>query len=369
MNTSSIKSQDTKNPPAWELFFTPASAIEALYSLCEGAHKTIDIEQYIFADDAVGRRFIAMLCVKARAGVRVRLLCDAIGSFSLDRSETIKNAEKCGVQVRFFNRVKWLWLHQVFKFFLRTHRKLLIIDGKIAATGGVGIRENPLEKYDAHIVMRGTVAAEMSVIFEKMWAMTGRGKRSFSFDATGSALDDFRILTNSPRFYQRFTYWSLIRSLRAAKQSIFIETPYFIPDGRMLRAIRGAARRGVDVRVHLPGISDWRMALYGNQSFYTRLLTAGVKVFESTEYFNHAKVCIIDESQAFIGSSNLDSMSLLLNYEADIFTVQQDCVRALEQRFLEREADHRRIQLQEWRQRPWWRKGIEQLLRPLHRLF
>lgn len=358
-----------QHPSAWELFFTPASAVEALYSLCKGAHKTIDIEQYIFADDEVGKRFMALLCEKARAGVRVRVLCDAIGSFSLDGSETVQNAEKCGVQVRFFNRVRWLWLHQIFKFFLRTHRKLLIVDGKTAATGGAGIRENPLEKYDAHIVMRGAVASEMAVIFEKMWTMTGRGKRSFSFDATGSALDDFRILTNSPRFYQRFTYWSLVRALRSAQQSIFIMTPYFVPDGRILRAIRGAARRGVDVRIQLPGISDWRLSLYGNQSFYTRLLTAGVKVFESPDYFNHAKVCIIDEAQAFIGSSNLDSMSLLLNYEADILTVQQDCVRALEQHFLAREVEHRRIQLPEWRTRSWWRKLTEQLLRPLHRLF
>lgn len=350
----------------WQFYKTPPDAVRAMYEACDAATKSIDFEQYIFEDNEQGQWFMAMLSRKAAQGVKVRLLCDAIGSYGLMNSKTLAAAVKKGVEARFFNPIQPLLLHKLFSWFLRTHRKLAVIDGAIGLTGGVGVRMYIKERHDAHVRIEGSVVGEIAAAFERMWEMTGRRRRLFSFDRP-VAPGVFTLLTNSPRLHQRFTYWAYVRQFRAARKYIYITTPYFIPDWRILRALRGAARRGVDVRVVVPNSPDWRLVRFGNTSFYSRALRAGIRIFEYGPQFNHAKTCVVDGEWACVGSSNMDSLSLLFNYEADLASTNQKFIAELGDIFQENSRHTQEIGARQWHQRPLWHKALEQLLRPLHR--
>ena len=352
---------------AWKFYLSPEQTWEGMYQACERARYSIDFEQYIFVDDFLGRRFIELLSEKARHGVRVRLLCDMVGSYSLYRSAALAQLRQSGVHVQFFNPIKPWWIHELFDWFLRTHRKLLVVDGEYGFIGGVGIHATMRNRRDTHVRLRGPVVDEMASAFETLWKMNEGHHRFIRFARPLTDSSDFTLLTNSPRFRQRFTYWALVRRFRAAKKTIYITTPYFVPDGRVFRALKGAARRGVDVRILLPANPDWRLAYRANRSFYGRALKAGVRFFEYGPDFIHSKTTVVDGAWACIGSSNIDSLSLLFNYEADVASSDKEFVAELTWHFIEDSKSAREIPRATWRLRPVWEKVIEQLVRPLHR--
>ena len=338
-----------------------------MYEACERAKVSIDIEQYIFEDDPQGRQFLDMLSRQAQQGVAVRLLCDMVGSYSLYGSRTLFEAERSGVQVRFFNTIKPWWAHKLFTWFLRTHRKLLVVDGATGLIGGVGIRAYKSERRDTHVQVTGPVVTQFTKAFERMWEMTAREKRSFGFARPEGEPGEFTLLTNSPHFRQRFTYRALVERFLGAQRFIYVTTPYFIPDGRLFRALRRAARRGVDVRVLLPKDPDWRPLAFGNHSFYSRALRSGIRIFEYGPGFIHSKTYVVDDRWASVGSSNLDSLSLLFNYEADLASTSSRFVAELKGQFLNDLRATQEVSRVKWHQRSFWQKCREQFFRPFHR--
>jgi cardiolipin synthase len=351
---------------SWKFFLTPPEAVQAMYDACSAARISIDFEQYIIEDNEQGRWFIDVLAQKAAQGVRVRLLCDASGSSSLLGSPTLTAAEKAGVQVRVFNPIKPWLPHKLLSWFLRDHRKLAVIDGKIGFIGGVNIRMYVNDRRDTHVRIEGPVIKEFQAAFNRIWEKTGIGKRMFAFDRP-LVPGVFTLLTNSPYIHQRFTYWAYVRQIRAAKKYIYITTPYFIPDWRIFRALKGAARRGVDVRIIVPNSPDWKIVRFANTSFYARALRVGIRIMEFGPQFNHAKTCVIDDAWACVGSSNMDSLSLLLNYEADLAGTDSKFVADLKNIFEDDLKQSAEILRRDWRRRPFLHKLLEQLLRPLHR--
>jgi cardiolipin synthase len=351
---------------SWKFFLTPPEAVQAMYDACSAARVSIDFEQYIIEDNEQGRWFIDVLAQKAAQGVRVRLLCDASGSSSLLGSPTLTAAEKAGVQVRVFNPIKPWLPHKLLSWFLRDHRKLAVIDGKIGFIGGVNIRMYVNDRRDTHVRIEGPVIEEFQAAFNRIWEKTAIGKRMFAFDRP-LVPGVFTLLTNSPYIHQRFTYWAYVRQIRAAKKYIYITTPYFIPDWRIFRALKGAARRGVDVRIIVPNSPDWKIVRFANTSFYARALRVGIRIMEFGPQFNHAKTCVIDDAWACVGSSNMDSLSLLLNYEADLAGTDSKFVADLKNIFEDDLKQSAEILRRDWRRRPFLHKLLEQLLRPLHR--
>ncbi len=350
---------------SWKFYLTPGEAMQAMYEACAAATRSIDFEQYIFEDNEQGQRFMDLFAQKVAAGVRIRFLCDGSGSYAAVGSKMLSDATAAGVQVRIFNPIKPWMLHMVSRWFLRNHRKLAIIDGQVGLVGGVNIRLYVKDRRDAHVRVVGPVVAEFSKAFERMWEMTGAGRRIFTFDQPATS-GVFTLLTNSPRVHQRFTYWAYVRQLRAARKYIYVTTPYFIPDGRIFRALKGAARRGVDVRLMVPSSLDWRLVRFGNTSFYNRALRAGIKILEFGPEFNHAKTCAIDDVWGCVGSSNMDNLSLLFNYEADLSGTDPLFVSDLRNIFLQNAQQTKEVVWSQWRQRPFTHKILEQLLRPLH---
>lgn len=355
---------------SWKFYLSPSEAEEAMYQTCAKAKVSIDFEQYIFENDSLGRKFLELFMQKAAAGVHVRLLCDAVGSNSLYSSAALTDVRRSGVRVEFFNRIRpyWRWVHRILEKFLRTHRKLLIVDGRYGLIGGVGIRANKLERRDTHVRVTGPVVAEIASAFDRMWRMAARGKRLFKFYKPIMMADGFTLLTNSPRFHQRFTYHALVKMFRSARKYIYLTTPYFVPDGRLFRALKGAARRGVDVRLIVPNSPDWKMVRFANSSYYARALRAGIRIFEYGPEFIHAKTSVVDDSWACVGSSNLDSLSLLLNYEADLSGTNKDFVAELKLQFLRDLDETKEVIRRVWRRRSFAHKLLEFLVLPLHRI-
>lgn len=358
-----------RSTTTWKFYLTPEEAWEGMYEACEHAKYSIDFEQYIFVDDLVGRRFLDLFIKKAKAGVRVRFLLDAAGSRRIAGTAILDELTAAGVKFQFFNPIYpyWRWVHRLFQKFLRSHRKLLIVDGVYGFAGGVGVRATMAGRRDTHVRLHGPVVDEIAAAFERSWSMTAAGKRIFGFSRPFTTTSEFMLLTNSPKFKQRFTYWTLVRMFRGARKYIYITTPYFVPDWRIFRALKGAARRGVDVRVMVPNSPDWRLVRFGNSSFYSRAMKSGIKIFEFGPEFNHAKTCVIDDSWACVGSTNMDSLSLLFNYEADIASTNKRFIEEMKWQFIEDSKRTTLIEYLAWHHRPFWHKLVEQLVRPLHR--
>ncbi len=351
----------------WNFYLSPDAAWEGMYAACEEARFSIDFEQYIFEDDFLGRRFIELLVRKAKAGVRVRLLVDAVGSRSLASSPVLRDTQRAGVRVQFFNPIEPWWVHKLVSWFLRNHRKLLIVDGSIGFIGGVGIRAQAAGRRDTHVRIEDPVVDEFSSAFEQMWEQTAAGRLLFGFKNPIISDSAFTLLTNSPKFRQRFTYQALLHHIREAKKYVYLTTPYFVPDRRLSRALRGAARRGVEVRLVVPQKSDHAVTDLASRSYFGLALRAGIRIFEYQPGFIHAKTFVIDDSWASVGSSNLDNLSLLFNYEADLASTDLHFIAEVKWQFIEDTKQSVEVVRSEWGRRSVGQKMREFLTWPIHR--
>ncbi len=352
----------------WEFYLTGREAQEAMLVACESAQRTIDLEQYIFEDDAVGRKLAGVLIAKAQEGVRVRVLCDTIGSHSLYVSDLSDQMRAAGVRVQFFNSIDPWWLHRVVQWFLRNHRKLLIIDGKEGYTGGVGIAEFMQDWRDTHVMVTGPVVTQMEVAFERIWQMTLKDKKIFKFSTPPELDGEMLLVTNSPYRHQRFIYYAILDALKRAEKFIYITTPYFIPNRKLFRALKRAVARGVDVRLLTPHHADTPFVDLASRSYYWLTLRAGVKIYRYEPVMMHAKTIIVDDEWATVGSSNLDNLSLLLNYEDNIITTNKKFIAALHKHFDADLKNSKVLTQEEWHDRPIAYKTLELLTWPLHRL-
>jgi cardiolipin synthase len=333
---------------------------------CEAAKETIDLEQYLFINDRIGRRFAETLMRKARQGVRVRVLLDSGGSFGVFLSGLPAEMQRAGVQVLFFNPISPWRVHNILSWYFRDHRKILVVDGKFGHVGGVCVEDIMADWRDTQLRIEDPVVGEMSEAFERMWRyVTLGGKRSFPKLASRSG--DFSFLTNSPRLRQRFIYWALINAIRGATSRVYLTSPYFIPDPRFFRVLRRVARRGVDVRLLVSGPSDHPFVDIASNSYYQRAFRAGIHIFRYEGRRLHAKTAIVDGKWATVGTTNLDNLSLLFNYEGNVATTNSEMIAELGQQF-QTDLEHaHEVSRKEWRQRPGLQKFLEKILWPFHR--
>lgn len=365
---------------SWQLYHVTRDAWKAMLADCALAKRTIDLEQYLFVDDAAGREFLELLARKARSGVRVRMLLDGAGSFGMYMASPMRELVDAGVQVRFYNPISIWRAHNMLSWYFRDHRKILVVDGKVGYTGGVCIEAVMADWRDTHLRLTDPVVGEMAEAFERMWdRVTLKGSRRFPKPLARSR--DFSFLTNSPRFRERFVYHALIDAIRGATGTVYLTSPYFVPDPRFFRVLRLAARRGVDVRLLFSGPSDHAWVDLAAHSYYERAFRAGIRIFryvgsagsapEGAEPGRrlHAKIAVIDGRWASVGTVNLDNLSLLFNYEDSIVTTNAKMVRELGGQFLEDLRHAPEVTRAEWRRRPLREKFLEKIVWPLHRFF
>lgn len=302
------------------------------------ANNHIHLEYYIVRSDEIGNEIKDILVEKASVGVNVRFLYDAVGCFQLSKSY-IRELKEAGVEMVPFAPVKMPFLNHKINY--RNHRKIIVVDAQIAFVGGLNIGDEYLGRNqyfghwrDTHLFVKGEAVRSLQLIFLRDWYyMTGETllKQSYlspDLPAT-SHLGGVQMIASGPD-----TRWEVIKKLffsmiTSAKKSIWIASPYFIPDEDILSALKIAALSGVDVRILVPSRPDKRIVFYASRSYFPELLEAGVKIYEYNRGFMHSKILIVDNEIASIGTANMDMRSFHLNFEVNAFLYKTISVQTL----------------------------------------
>ncbi len=345
-----------------------AQIYPAMLNAIRTAQTNITFETFVFRDD-VGATFVQELSNAARRGVQVHMLLDWLGSRTMD-SSLLAAARAAGCDLQIYHAPSWYHLGRLNN---RTHRKLLVIDGKIGFTGGVGMgvewREgsNGLPPWrETHFKAEGPVVAQMQAVFIDNWIKaTGRVLHGAEYfpklsDTTGDM--EAQMFGSSPVGGSESMHLMVLLALTAAKSSIDIENAYFVPDKLTVEALCSAARRGVRVRIVVPGRhTDARIGRWAAQGLYGELLKAGIQIFEYQPTMMHSKVLVIDGVWSSVGSSNFDDRSFRLNDEANLNVFSDDLARE-QTRLIDADIQQSRLMvLHKWRHRKFGRRINERL--------
>jgi cardiolipin synthase len=288
------------------------------------ARQTISFETYIYWRGAIATEFADALSAKAREGLSVKVLLDWVGSIPMDGG-LIEQMQDAGVEVVRFRPITWYTIDRVNN---RTHRKLLVVDGRIGFTGGVGIADewngdarSPSEWRDNHYRLEGPATAELQAAFVEHWIeATGElllGDRFFP--DISPAGDQAAQVVISSTHQRNVMHLMLMTALTSAQKNIRIATPYFAPDELIRQQFLEARKRGVEVQIIIPGSqTDARIVRKASRHLWGDLLQAGVKISEYQPTFFHCKLVIVDDIWTSVGSTNIDDRALRLNDEANV---------------------------------------------------
>ena len=383
------------------LFFDGDSCYDAIVAAIPLARHHVHLEYYIFRDDAAGRRIMEALIERARAGVEVRLLVDAVGE-GLGRSP-VRAMREAGVEVRFFNGMRSFRLWRRLLNF-RTHRKIVVIDGWVGFTGGMNVTDDhsarahgPKAWRDTHLRMSGPAVHGLQATFLENWVFTtgndlGAASRErfaqlFPPTPAGSELPDAADLGKRPQAAPAGTpsaghrqisqilasgpdedvyaieafYFAAITS---AHERLWLTTPYFVPGEAILAAIASAAHRGVDVRLLLPCQTDSLWVDAASRTYHDELLAAGVRIYLYDPPMLHAKTAVIDDALAIVGTANLDNRSFRLNFEVVAVFYEGACIAELAGAF-ETDLNHAKLQQRRESTSPFARRLLDSAARLL----
>jgi cardiolipin synthase len=323
---------------AFEILATGEAAYARLLALIGGARRTIDLTTFILGDDATGRAVVEALAERARHGVDVRVILDAVGC-----ARTFRGAEKAlraaGAEVRAFMPFWHSPLRG--KTNLRSHRKLVVVDGEHVMAGGMNLAREymgtPLPEgeeprwRDVAAVASGPVAADAAALFESDWAFCGGAARTSSAGAPAAAGEprgDARVqlVPSGPDMLGDTIYDLFLNGIFRAEERILIVTPYYVPDEALQHALVLAARRGVRTLVLVPARSNHRIADVARRKLLRELRAEGVVVHFYARGMVHAKAMVVDDAFAYVGSPNFDMRSLFLNYEDALFVRSPEAI-------------------------------------------
>jgi cardiolipin synthase len=335
----------------------------AMLQAIRAARHTITFETFIYWQGNIGQQFTDALCDRARSGVKVHLLVDAVGSTRIDKSY-LKSMRDAGVEVQLYHALRWFDLSSAARLNNRTHRKLLVIDGQIGFTGGVGIADewsgnaqDPDHWRDTHYRITGPAVAQLQAAFADNWVETNghvldgdayfpklepagqQFAQMFKSDSNGSGSESMQLM--------------YLLSIAAARQHIRLGTAYFVPDHVTIEALQKARQRGVRVQVLVPGkFTDVPIARNASRAVWGDLLKSGVEIFEYQPTMYHTKMMVVDDRWVSIGSANLDNRSFRLNAEANLNVLDPPFAAEQAKVFDEDLRRARQITYEEWNNRP-----------------
>ncbi len=340
----------------------------AMFKAIENARHHVNMETFIFEDDETGRKLADLFIRKRQEGVRVNLIYDSVGSLGTPAS-FFKRLRDQGVNVVEFNPINPLKTAKKWRLTRRDHRKILVVDGKIAITGGVNISHVYSSKFlgeekgptgipwrDTDILIEGPAVAEYQKIFLRAWEIQkgpGLDEKEYFPEQKEYGNNLVQVIKSRPGEAGRTTFIMYVSAAAFAEKSIHLTSSYFVPDKQMITALRDAARSGVDVKIILPKTSDQNLALYAGRYYYDELLEAGVKLYERRNAVLHAKTGVIDGVWATVGSTNLDFLSFSKNFEINTVILSSDFAAEMERIFARDLAESDRIIEKEWEKRPW----------------
>ena len=335
----------------------------AMLQAIQSARQTITFETYIYWSGSIGRRFAEALAGRARNGVKVHVLLDAVGSQKLDAA-ALASMREAGVEVEKYHPVKW---HTLGKLNNRTHRKLLVVDGRIGFTGGVGIAdkwdgnaEDPDHWRDTHFRIEGPAVAQMQAAFMDNWTkVTGKVLHTVEYfpPPQNAGAHYAQVFQSSIEGGAESMHLMYLLSIAAARRTIDLSMAYFAPDGIALEVLLAAVQRGVRVRILLPGPhTDAEIVQNASRAKWGRLLAAGGEIYLYQPTMFHCKVLVVDGLWTSVGSTNFDNRSFRLNDEANLNIHDADVASRQIADFNDNLGKARRITYEEWAARPWTEK-------------
>jgi cardiolipin synthase A/B len=338
----------------------------SMLAAIRSARKTISFESYIYWSGEIGREFAEALSERSRSGVKVHLLLDWLGSSKLDPAQ-IAMMESAGVEVRRYHEPAW---HRLNRMNNRTHRKVLVVDGKVGFTGGVGIADawsgNAQDAdhwRDTHFRIEGPVVAQMQAVFMDNWIkVTGEVLHGADYFPPLARSGDAaaQMFSSSPEGGSESMHLMYLLAITAAAKSIYLSSAYFVPDDLALKALVAAAKRGVEVKIITPGEHmDAETVRRASRARWGELLEAGVEIFEYQPTMFHCKVMVVDGVWASVGSTNFDSRSFSLNDEANLNVVDAAFAQRQIAVFRSDLARAKPITYGEWTNRPLLEKLVE----------
>ncbi len=368
---SSISDLTFTNNNAIELLIDGEQTFSQMLEAIAIAEDYILLQSYIIHDDEIGNRFKDALIAKAKEGVRIYVLYDAIGSHDLNRSY-IESLRQNGIAVNRFRSAKGKGNR--FQLNFRNHRKILVVDGHTGFIGGLNIGDEYLGKdpnfghwRDTHLKTKGTIVKSLQGTFLKDWYWVTREYLEVSWSITEVDHDNQTafVLATGPADRLETCTMFFLNLIDQSKDRLWIASPYFVPDDATLSALKLAALRGVDVRIILPDSPDHLLVYLCSFSYYVELQKVGIKVYRYCSGFMHQKIILCDRTIAGVGTTNLDNRSFYLNFEAMTFAIKSDSrsnttspdlVESVEQMLEDDFKASRLVNLEKYQQRPFWFK-------------
>jgi cardiolipin synthase A/B len=350
-----------------EILRDGAETYPAMLEAISKARRFINLETYIIASDRAGWSFAKALAERAKAGIEVNFMFDALGGWECEPS-FFAFLREAGVRLVEYRpmapwRARWGWNN-------RDHRKILVVDGEVGFTGGINLSDDyaPYEQggggwRDTHCKVLGPLVRELNKLFFENWHRhdgTPLDRKLHFADPSAQVGVLGCVLDNNDAKNKRLIRKAYLHALRRAKTKILITNAYFIPDLAILAAIKRARERGVIVEVMVPGNSDVRVVWHASRALYHRLLSWGVKILDWQKTMLHSKTAVIDGVWSTIGSCNIDHRSFRNNLEANILVLDEDFGAKMEAMFEEDRKHCIEITLADFEKRPFWRRIFEQ---------
>ncbi len=368
-----------------QLLFDGEQTFKAIFDAINSATNHINLEYFIFENIQYKETSLQDLLLKKRSeGVAIHIIYDAFGSLNIDKSflEALKNA---GVKITEFHSLD---LENIDDINHRDHRKILIVDGRVAIVGGVNLSatyqsksffgsgaskepKNPQEAYwrDTDILIRGPAVAELQKLFLAHWDMEQSIDQSTFFPKLKKEGEELiHVIGSSPKDDKHYFYASLVASITNATKQIILCSAYFVPTNDQKQELMNAAKRGVSVALILPGLSDSTLSINVQRSHYEDLLEEGIDIYEMNTQVLHAKTISVDGVWSVVGSSNFDYRSASLNEEVDVIVLGKSTANQLDKKFNRDKKNAKKIELKEWKNRPFIQKIKESMSRIVERM-
>lgn len=363
------------------LLFDGPKIIAAMMAAVSVAKDSINLETYLFDQDPLGMKFAEELIAKQKDGVQVNIIYDCVGTLGTPQA-FFDRMQTAGIRLLPYHPVSPLHKLGRWRINNRDHRKILVVDGKVAFAGGVNItaaysRSSMFRSKspnsvstgwrDTHVQIEGPAVAALQWMFLDNWASQKEGdlpNRDYFPALPPAGTKVLRVLRSQPGSnHEIFKAYYL--AIHGATRSIHLTAAYFVPDVQIMTALLDAAKRGVDVKIILPSVSDSWLVSYAGHSYYAKMLEAGIRVYELKTSILHAKTAVIDGSWSTVGSTNMDTRSFLHNKEVNIVVMGDEFGGEMEGAFSEDLKDSNEVDLTKWKQRPQGHRFKEWLARLL----
>jgi cardiolipin synthase len=344
----------------------------AMLEAIAGAHASVTFETFIYWSGDVGRAFADAFAERARAGVRVHVTVDWVGSLRMD-DNLFEHMARAGVRIHRYRPLRWFNLGRMNN---RSHRKLLVIDGRVGFTGGVGIADawtghaqDPAHWRDTHYRVEGPVVAQLQAAYTDNWIkMTGEVLSGEAYFPPLAPVGDSpaQMFLASPAGGGESMHLMYLMTIAAAERSIDLAASYFVPDDLLVHALVAACGRGVKVRILVPGPhTDSQSVRVASKRVWGALLAAGAEIFIYLPTMLHTKLLVVDGLMVSVGSTNPDLRSFRLNDEASLNIYDRDVATAMTDVFVADLVPTERYTLEQWQQRPWGERLAELILVPI----